>query len=48
LVTAGPTFEKIDPVRFIGNFHPEKWDMPLLNNLPTMALMSFWFQALLL
>ena len=25
LVTAGPTYEAIDPVRFIGNHSSEKW-----------------------
>jgi len=25
LITAGPTYERIDPVRFIGNFRPARW-----------------------
>ncbi|MCK7460809.1 MAG: phosphopantothenoylcysteine decarboxylase [Sphingobacterium sp.] len=28
LVTASPTFESIDPVRFIGNHSSEGWDSP--------------------
>lgn len=28
LITAGPTMEKIDPVRFISNLPQERWDMP--------------------
>ena len=27
LVTAGPTYENIDPVRFIGNYSSGKWDL---------------------
>ena len=33
VVTAGPTYEKIDPVRFIGNYSSGKWDWLLRRNL---------------
>ncbi len=33
LITAGPTFEKIDPVRFIGNFSSGKMGVALANEL---------------
>ncbi len=33
LVTAGPTYEKIDPVRFIGNFSSGKMGVELANEL---------------
>ena len=33
LVTAGPTFEKIDPVRFIGNFSSGKMGCSIANEL---------------
>ncbi len=29
LVTAGPTQERMDPVRYISNHSTGKWDMPL-------------------
>ena len=33
LITAGPTFEKIDPVRYIGNFSSGKMGIALANSL---------------
>lgn len=33
LITAGPTYEAIDPVRFIGNHSSGKWAFPLLKKL---------------
>ena len=33
LVTAGPTFEKIDPVRFVGNFSSGKMGCCIANEL---------------
>jgi phosphopantothenoylcysteine decarboxylase/phosphopantothenate--cysteine ligase len=38
MVTAGPTYEAIDPVRFIEITPPGKWDLPLPKNLLTGAL----------
>ena len=38
MITAGPTYERIDPVRFIGNFSTEKWDMPLPPRLLAVVL----------
>ena len=32
VITAGPTYEKIDPVRFIGNYSSGKWDSHLPKN----------------
>ncbi len=37
LVTAGPTYEKIDPVRFIGNFSSGKMGFALAENLAEMG-----------
>lgn len=34
LITAGPTYERIDPVRFIGNFSTGKWASPWLRYVP--------------
>jgi phosphopantothenoylcysteine decarboxylase/phosphopantothenate--cysteine ligase len=42
LVTAGPTYEKIDPVRFIGNYSSEKWDMPLQRSWHRKGQRSLW------
>ena len=37
LITAGPTYEQIDPVRFIGNYSSGKWDLSYKS--------SFWFRG---
>jgi phosphopantothenoylcysteine decarboxylase/phosphopantothenate--cysteine ligase len=39
LVTAGPTYENIDPVRFIGNHSSGKMDLPLPKHLPARVLL---------
>lgn len=33
MITAGPTYEKIDPVRFIGNYSSGKWGLPSRKNV---------------
>lgn len=38
MITAGPTYEKIDPVRFIGNYSSGKWDLPWLKNAADAVL----------
>jgi len=39
LVTAGPTREPIDPVRYIGNRSSERWDTPWLKPRGTWVRM---------
>ncbi len=46
LVTAGPTYEAIDLVRFIGNNSSEKWASPSPNASPRTAPSSTWSSAL--
>jgi phosphopantothenoylcysteine decarboxylase/phosphopantothenate--cysteine ligase len=38
LVTAGPTYEKIDPVRFIGNHSSGKMGVAIANELNVMKV----------
>lgn len=38
LITAGPTYEKIDAVRFIGNFQQARWALPWPKHAPHEAL----------
>lgn len=42
MITAGPTYEKIDPVRFIGNYSSGKMGFALLRSVPARALMWNW------
>ena len=46
MITAGPTYEKIDPVRFIGNYSSGKWASPLLKNVFAVVRMLRWWQVL--
>lgn len=46
LVTAGPTLEAIDPVRFVGNHSSGKWELQLQSLCILMAQMSILFVAL--
>ena len=46
LVTAGPTLEDIDPVRFIGNRSTGKWGLPSLNAPAFAVRKSRWLQGL--
>lgn len=47
LITAGPTHEKIDAVRFIGNYSSGKMGYALLRFVPVWERKSPWYQALL-
>ena len=46
MITAGPTYEKIDPVRFIGNYSSERWDSHLPKNVFAVVRMLLWWQVL--
>lgn len=48
LITAGPTYERIDPVRFIGNFSTGKWASPWLRYVPRRERKWNWWQGLFL
>jgi Phosphopantothenoylcysteine synthetase/decarboxylase len=41
LVTAGPTHEKIDPVRFIGNYSSGKMGFAIAGELANQGAMVF-------
>lgn len=45
MITAGPTYEKIDPVRFIGNYSSGKWALPLLKSAAVVVLRLRWLQV---
>lgn len=42
MITAGPTYEKIDPVRFIGNYSSGKMGFALAEECACQALMWNW------
>ena len=42
LITAGPTQESIDPVRYITNHSTGRWDMPLQQSVCAGARTSRW------
>lgn len=42
MITAGPTYEKIDPVRFIGNYSSGKMGFALAEECARQALMWNW------
>lgn len=46
MITTGPTYEKIDPVRFIGNYSSGKMGFALAMNVRREGRKLFWFPAL--